>query len=1262
MADGDPPAVAPVFGANEIAERPATPVARLLPSAWTATAYAGGQNIAIATGRPIAFDPAVGPDLDAPLVHPASEDDENSEVAAVDEGMNWLVDFAAAEAIGMALRLPVSEPVDLLLVSGVRGDAPDAGAERLAGLLDAQRFTAGLGFIAPGTPTNNAADTPAGWSSAEVGKLGVITKDDGAVVAQPETTAARTALAFGIGADPVIGLPGSEWNDGEALASATSRAMWPATWGYWLTQFVGIGAGGLSGDDCDWIRDHAGRFVRPGGPLPSVRVGRQPYGILPVTALTRYRGDPRETRLSAIISGLIATGWRPALGKVARLGRDDPANDLVEILRSDAVSNGVTMRRAFGATFAANAFNFLQQPVPVDDWRALAARTRALTQAAGVPAEIAAALTLHDPTEWPVNLPVIGDDHANTLTNLFAADVDTLAANMDARPASLLAALIRQGWLREHAVAAARLIGDPAMVSARDEEFYGFYAGPLGWAAQREQNVGGSTVRERLASGADPAGADMAAFRTATLALAAASAEQLGPEVAGTLDAASHRIDAWATSLATRRLAELRVAAPTGLMVGGYGWVEGLTREITEPVTGAVTGEPDALRLATDDPGFLHAPSIQQAQVAALLRNVHLAHGGGDDDPFAITITSQRVRLAQRIFDGVRAGRKLGAVLGYLVERDLHEQGLDAAVDNAREVAPLPGQEMLPIPARRLDGLALHKLWADSEDHAVDHLVAGSADPALRKKAAGVLRRLGVAIDAAADLLQAEQMHQFARGNLTAAVNTLGDIDRGLTPPPDLDFIRTPRSGVTVTHRVVILMTADGLPPEGWAEATASPRAEAEPALDTWLARCLGPASAYNLGLVDRDGATHSVPLADLRLTASDFVRLAAGGDAGLAELAARGVRATSVPDRFERPKLLAESDLVDLLELGRSLGLLVAAARSLDGSKLQPPHADPLPGIDLDELLARTSRAEQLVRSSLATLDAALAGTDASAIDIALAGSWAFALGDPAIPAVRNEESLRAAAVRARQALEIRLSGVDTSLSPADGANKLIQRIQALLGPGTVVLPRFLPPDAADLVASRNDPALAGDDPLFAETWLTRVERVREPLMRLGIALREAEAMGGASLALDLAQVPHRPGAAWNGRPAPAYVDGAASLVLLGGNLIDPARRLAGLLIDEFTEIVPSPTESTGVAFRYEPPPAMAAQAMLLAVPSVIGEPWTVGSLNQVLLETLELARVRALDPEDLDLVRQFLPATMLAFNTEGDVPSINPNALSGG
>lgn len=1257
VADGEAPLVEPIFPATETAERASTPVARLLPAAWTATAYADGRIVAMATGRPISLDPAVGPDVDAPLVDPSGEDDKDSEIAAVDQGMNWLVDFAVAEEIGMALRLPVPGAIDVLLVSGVGDEGPDAGAAGLAALLDAQRFTAGLGFVEPATPTNNAIEAPSGWSSADLGSLGALSGD-----AEAGTAAARTARALGVGDAHLGELPGSDRSGGDELAAATSRALWPATWGYWLTQFVGIGTSGLQLEDRDWARDHAERFVRPGGPLPAVRVGRQPYGVLPVTALTRFQGDPRETRLAAIVAGLIAAGWRPALGKAARIGRGEAGADLFDVLRSDAVSSAFTLRRAFGPTFAANALDFLRGRVPAEDWLGLAQRTRALTAAVGLPVDIFGALVLHEPTGRPLNLSLIGDKHAAAIADLLAADLDGLAANKDTPPSSLLAMLIRQSLLREHAAAAARLIGDPTIATARDPEFFGFAAGPLGWSAQRDRDAGGATVRDRLSAGSDPARADIETFLAAARVVAAATAEQLAPHVAGALDAASHRIDAWATSLATRRLATLRGDSPAGVVVGGYGWIEGLRRDPGEPVTEVVAGESGPMRREAEDPGFLHAPSIHQAQVAAMLRNVHLAHGGGDDDPFAIKITSERVRLAQRIFDGVRAGRGLGAVLGYLVERDLHERGLDAAVDRAREVAPLPGQETLPVAARRLDGLALHGLWAASEEHAVDHLVAGSSDERLRGKATGVLRRLGVAVDAAADLLQAEQVHQFARGNLTAAVNTLGDIDRGLAPPPELDFVRTPRSGITVTHRVAILLAADPAPTNGWAASDASPRAQTEPALDAWLARCLGPVARKALTLTDGEGVEHSVLLSELELTASDFVRLAGGGEAGLAELAARGARAAPDPTRFERPRLGANRDLLDLLELGRSLGLLAAVARPIDGSKLQPPHADPQTGIDLDDLFGRASRAEQMVRSALAALDAALTGTDAGAIDAALAASWDFALGDPAVPAVRDEASLREAADRARKALAARLPEAGAILAPTDGPDILIQRAQTLLGPGAVVLPRFVVPDVADLAASRDDPALAGEEPLVAATWLTRLERVREPLMRLGVALRESEAMGGAEQVLSLAQVPHRPGAAWNGRRAAAYVDGAASLVLLGAEVLEPARQLAGLLVDEFVELIPSPSETTGVAFRFEPPPAMAPQALLLAVPPVIGEPWTVGGLNQVLLETLELARLRAIDPADLHLVRQFLPATVLPFNTDGDVPSTNPNSLSGG
>ncbi|MBK8458911.1 MAG: hypothetical protein IPL43_00750 [Micropruina sp.] len=228
-----------------------------------------------------------------------------------------------------------------------------------------------------------------------------------------------------------------------------------------------------------------------------------------------------------------------------------------------------------------------------------------------------------------------------------------------------------------------------------------------------------------------------------------------------------------------------------------------------------------------------------------------------------------------------------------------------------------------------------------------------------------------------------------------------------------------------------------------------------------------------------------------------------------------------------------------------------------------------------------------------------------------------------------------------------------------AGETERTLRRLHTLIGPGCTALPRFVPSTADELVASLDDPGLGGD-PLTVEVWLTRMERVREPLQRVGIALREVEALGGPRFDLAVAQLPHRPGATWNALPASSYVDGAVSLVLSQSELLAPGRPLAGLLIDEWAEVIPSTTQTTGLAFRYDPPDAMAPQAILLAVPPRLGEPWTVGTLNQVLIETLELAHVRAVPPTALGAVRQYLPATVLAFNAEADAVSTNPNALT--
>lgn len=1248
VPDGTDPSALPIFPNLRPTEQRSTPVARLLPTHWTATAYAQGAVVAVGTGHPITIDPAVGPDLDAPLVH-----DDDDTVAAIDVGMNWLVDFTVAEDLGMALRLPVSGPVDLLLVSGVRGSDADGGAKELAALLDAQRYSEGLGFLTPETQTNNAEGGTSGWSSAAAGSW----------TARPEPPAVGTfgalaATAFGIdAAESFAPLPAADTAE-DALATAMSTVVWPASWGYWLPQFAGMEL-----DDASWAAGHARGFVRPAGPLPTLRVGRQPYGLLPVTSLGRFTGDDRENRLRRILVGLVDAAWRPALDQAPRVGRGDVAADLVDVLRLGGGSDRVHLRRAFGARFAQSGQLFLGRRLgEAGFWDVARDRAQPVAAAAGL-GLLDGALTVHEVGRTAVTLPLVSaTEDIGYLAGLLAADPDELATQADAAPPSLLAAIVRHGLLREHAAAAARLLA-PAAPRATDEEFYGFGEGALGWTAQRDQVLPqGGTVRERLAAGTDPATASLAAFRAAVEAIAVADVPSLERHMLGTLDTAGYRLDAWVTSLAARRLADLRKAQPTGVVVGGYGWAEQLAPLAVTPVAESPDHEPGPLLPAVEDPGYLHAPSLHQAQVAALLRNAHLANGGGADGPFAISLTSERVRLARWIFDGVRAGRTVGAVLGYLTERDLHDHQLDQSIDNAREVCPLPGEEDLPVPARRLDGLRLHKLWADSEDHALDHLVGNDQSDTTRNRARAVLRRLNVAVDAAADTIQAEQVHQFARGDLTRAVSSLADFDRGLVPPPSLDFVQTPRSGVGVTHRVGVLIDPDAHPAAGWGGAADSPRAASEPGLDAWLGSLLGAASGRSITVRDAAADTGTaVPLPNLRLSASDFVRIAGAGEQGLAELAARAAVVSS--GDLLRPVLVVDPELRDLLELGRSLAALLGPAKPMDGAVLQPPHADPLPGADQDELEQRAAAARAAVEGAAAALDEAL--SDAAQLDrlrAAVATTWSLAVGDAAIPVETTADGWSTAAVRARAQLGARLAEADTIQAPAFDTGRqaqLLRTLRTLLGPGSVALPRFIPSTAADLVASRDDPGLGGE-PLAAEVWLTRMERVREPLRQLGIALREAEALGGPAFTLGVAQVPHQAGAVWNALPAPSYVDGAASLVLTGVDLIAPGKELAGLLIDEWGEVVPSATETTGIAFRYDPPDLMAPQAILLAVPPVLGEPWTVGTLNQVLVETLEQAHLRAVPPAALGAVRQYLPATMLAFNAEGDAVSTNPNALT--
>jgi len=110
----------------------------------------------------------------------------------------------------------------------------------------------------------------------------------------------------------------------------------------------------------------------------------------------------------------------------------------------------------------------------------------------------------------------------------------------------------------------------------------------------------------------------------------------------------------------------------------------------------------------------------------------------------------------------------------------------------------------------------------------------------------------------------------------------------------------------------------------------------------------------------------------------------------------------------------------------------------------------------------------------------------------------------------------------------------------------------------------------------------------------------------------------------------------------------------------INASQVITGLLVDEWVEIVPNRRETTALAFQFDVPSSSAPQSVLIAVPPVPGQDWTAETLRRVLMETLDLAKLRAVDTGLLGGAAQHLPGLYLAFNTSDHAVSTDFKPLT--
>jgi hypothetical protein len=176
---------------------------------------------------------------------------------------------------------------------------------------------------------------------------------------------------------------------------------------------------------------------------------------------------------------------------------------------------------------------------------------------------------------------------------------------------------------------------------------------------------------------------------------------------------------------------------------------------------------------------------------------------------------------------------------------------------------------------------------------------------------------------------------------------------------------------------------------------------------------------------------------------------------------------------------------------------------------------------------------------------------------------------------------------------------------------------------------------------------------PLPVEEWLHGVSLVRPNMHNLGTVLMLSETFNHDVPPCSPLQLPFRDQDTWLAIEFPegtAIVHDTIAVLQCLPQGFKPSGTQIGLLIDEWTETLPQKEEVSGIAFNYDQPNSAPPSAILLAVTPQITGKWQWDDLANTVLDTMERAKLRAVEPDMIDTLGGFatlLPPTISEFNT---------------
>ncbi|MEV4441375.1 hypothetical protein AB0K09_20590 [Streptomyces sp. NPDC049577] len=831
---------------------------------------------------------------------------------AVDQGMGLRVPLTSA----------ISGGLDRLLVLGLRTrSAPDQSRAELEHLITAQYHgRSGYRLVPQGTPTNNTGETPSAHGREDEAEASFADVFEHAPAGAGKTDGQWLAELLGVDPGVFAQVRHADGTD-QQEARAMNAALWPATWGYHLHTMLHPMFDETVVEQTRefFTRCVSGRGPAPAiqvgrqpyGVLPTTAFSRLVWP-------DRHPSAAHRRALHELLTAA-ADDWAAFVPGISRVGgKGDGDQMLLDILGLHATSVEFHQRFAQSTEDYFNRRNLAGKGSEVLDALAhlrVEERIRTvLTRLGYDPASPAPELTsrfftsaqqaLHGPLidDRPLSetAPVrpcttTGTNYLKWLADNGRKTLEVIRTEQGftdgAAPTALLYLMLRHAVLLGYDDAALRMLAQstgesPAaflegrreapfvhvsMRTQTTESRFGRLYSPAPLVTNSDTMLLVDYIPRVL--GRHPATLRLAEQLTAIETLAGAPTARLERVFAEHLDCCAYRLDAWRLGLATERLFEMRygpdgTAPPRrGLHLGAYGWLEDVRPRATPLETVTLTGELAAvftppgsapLLRDPDNGGHVHAPSLNHAATAAVLRTGYLAQASrANPGTLAVNLTSRRMREARSVIEGIRGGQSVGAMLGYRFERGLHDgyelAETDRFITALRQVFPLvagklpgtqppPGTAIEVVEARNvIDGLALVRhvtrlipgLPVDHRDYPFGLTgLPEATEPEAKAINAEVDRLLDIH-DALADLAVAEGVHQTVLGNTDRAAATLDAYSKG-TFPPEPAVMETPRSGVTLTHRLGLHLKAGQNP-----APMKSPRAKADPGLAAWLADLL---------------------------------------------------------------------------------------------------------------------------------------------------------------------------------------------------------------------------------------------------------------------------------------------------------------------------------------------------------------------------------------------------------------------------------------